>query len=179
MISVCGMLTFAFGLGQGNASRKRVAWNTCTGKSYALQQFLYEYNLHLGNITAGTDLIPQVVTAVSMGAQLAELLCYLVMFHHIYQHNKYMLTRNALTAEEVSNRHHKNAVTFLGQFYAFMVEIVSFALMLYCVSVKNSTVMLRAFTVTIIWVEFGISSVVEVYTSSNLKRYLPHYQYML
>ena len=167
------LVCIGYGLGNGPASRKQVIWNFCTGSSEAIRKSVYDYSFALGLVKGESDLISRLSLSIPAFGVLAEFACYLLFFHHMYSHNEGMVTKKILPALEVRKRHRKNAITFLGQFYCFLVEcaitIGFFYTMQDTVKVGN-----RLFVLVGVWIEFGILSVIEVMTSSNLKRNLLH-----
>ena len=170
-------MTIGWGMGNGEASRKQVTWNFCTGRSAMYREVIHNYSLLVGTENSESVFAPKLTVAISIISVMIEFGCYLLIFGHLYFHDKYMLKRKLLTVDQVQKRNQKNAVTFLGQFYGFVVESVFGFCMLYLVMKENSNITYRVAIVIYFWVEFGVVSIVEVMASNNLRRYLPHNWY--
>jgi len=170
-------MTIGWGMGNGEASRKQVTWNFCTGRSALYRETIHNYSLLAGSEYSESDFAPKLTVAISLLGVMIEFICYLLLFGHLYFHDKYMLKRKILTVDQVKKRNQKNAVTFLGQFYGFVVECVVAFSLLYLVIKENSNITYRIAVVICFWVEFGVVSIVEVMTSQNLRKYLPHNWY--
>ena len=172
-IVVTILVTIGYGLGNGPASRKQVIWNFCIGSSEALRKSVYDYSLARGLVKGESDLISNLALSIPAFGVLAEFGCYLFFFYHLYSHDEGMVTRKILPAIEVRKRHRKNAITFLGQFYCFLVELAITIGFFYTMQ-ETTKVGNRACLLVGLWVEFGILSVIEVMTSTTLKTNLPH-----
>ena len=172
-ILISTTMAIGFGIGNGPASRKQVIWNFLSGKSETFREIVYNYSMNRGIIMINSDLIPKLVLLIELGGIIAEFVCYVLFFKHLYSHNEDMLKKKRLPVGEVKNRHRTNAITFLGQFYGFVVEcMITFALVY---TMKGSSdIRYRMFLVIGYYVEFGVLTIVEVSTSQNLVRYLPH-----
>ena len=167
-------LSFAFGMGNGPASRKQATWNWCIGRNEEFRETEHNYNLLIGKVSQNSDLIATTSILVLFTGTIVELLSYVVLFSHLHSHDNDMLSRKRVSEGEIKRRRQKNAVTFLGQFYGFVVECISYLGFLYTFK-ESSDVSLRVALAIGFWVEFGIASIVEVMTSKNLRRYLPHH----
>ena len=88
-----------------------------------------------------------------------------------------MLSRKVLNLHQVRERRRKNAITFFGQFYGFLVECVLYFGLMYTMQ-KDSDINVRMGLLIGLAVEFGIVSVVEVLTSQHLALHLPHNRYI-
>ena len=172
-IVVTILVCIGYGLGNGPASRKQVIWNLCTGSSEALRKSVYEYSLARGLVKGESDLISNLALSIPAFGVLAEFGCYIFFFYHLYSHDEGMVARKILPAVEVRKRHRKNAITFLGQFYCFLVELAITIGFFYTMQ-ETAKVGNRACLLVGLWVEFGILSVIEVMTSTTLKTNLPH-----
>ena len=126
-----------------------------------------------GQTSLSSELAPQLVILLSLICVVTELACYILFFRQVYYHNKGMLSRNIPTQGEVKRRRRVNAITFLGQFYGFIVECVLYFGVMFTLQ-ESSDITYRAGIVLIFWLEFGVVSVVEVITSKNLRNFLPH-----
>jgi hypothetical protein len=170
---ISALMTIGFGIGNGPSSRKQPTWNFCVGKSEKLREIFHQYSVIRGNVTVQHELIPKLILLISLVWVVAELGCYLVIFGHLYLHNRAMMKKKITEPGVVERRQQKNAITFLGQFWSFIVECIVYLLMMYTMN-KKSHFIYRVVVIIGFWVEFGLVSAVEVMTSKNLRRYLPH-----
>ena len=166
-------LTIGFGLGNGPASRKQVAWNWCIGSSEQIRETNHNYAMLTGTVESESDLVSQLCLSVTILAVMVELTCYLFLFGHLYSHDKSMLDKKLLGASEIKKRCQRNAMTFLGQFYAFVVESIIYFSFMYTYR-ANTSIYARLAVSFGAWMEFGIVSIVEVMTSNSLRAYLYH-----
>ena len=167
------LLTIGFSIGNGKISRKQVNWNFCIGRSELFREIVDEYSLTIGTTLLQSELMPKLVVLIGLTGIVAEFVCYLVFFHHLYSHDEKMKMKNVLKDSEVRKRHQKNAITFLAQFYGFVVELARVILLAYTMN-PDSDIGYRLLMTTSVWVEFGVLSVVEVMTSQGLRSNLPH-----
>ena len=172
-LAISTIIAIGFGMGNGEASRKQVNWNFCTGRSAGFRELMHSYSLLQGKVVPDSEMIPKLVVGISIAAVITEFLCYILFFKHLYSHDEELLKKRVLKMNEVRKRHRKNAITFLGQFYTFVVGCARGSLLAYTMK-SDTDVNSRLLIVLSIWVEFGILSAVEVMTSKGLKKYLPH-----
>ena len=108
---------------------------------------------------------------------ISEFACYLLFFRHLYSHDQEMLRKKRVPINEVKKRHRKNAITFLGQFYGFVVECAITFILVYTMR-DGSDIRYRMFLVIGYYAEFGLLTIVEVMTSKDLVKYLPHNRHL-
>ena len=169
-------VTIGFGTGNGPASRKQVTWNWCVGRNENFREVLHEYSLITGVVTPESEFFAKLSLLITIFGVISELVCYLMFYGHLHSNDKNLFTRNVIREVEYKRRRQINCITFSGQFYGFLVECASYIGM-YSTLKKNSNINFRLLLAICFWVEFGIVSVVEVMTSQNLRRYLPHNLY--
>lgn len=167
------MFAVGFGMGNGPASRKQVTWNFCTGKSENFREIEHNYSLLTGEAADESEFLSEMALIVSLISVGLELTCYIMFFRHLNDHDEGMLKKKILSTGEVKRRRRQNAITFLGQFYGFGVEMLVYSGLIYTMREKAS-INYRLGLVVGFWIEFGLLSGVEVMTSTNLKHYLPH-----
>ena len=165
--------SFAFGIGNGPASRKQVTWNWCIGRNEEFRETVHDYGLLTGQVSPSSDLVATMSLLAMITGLFVELWIYVVFFGHLYSHDTRMLNRKVLSTRQVTKRRQKNVVTFLGQFYGFVVEFCTYLGFLYTFK-KSSNITFRVAIAIGYWVEFGFASIIEVMTSQNLRQYLPH-----
>ena len=172
-ITIPGMLTLGFGVGNGSISRKQAFWNFCIGKSEEFRTVIHEYSILRGTTTFQPEYGPKIAVMVLMTCVVAELICYLVFFGYMYLHDMRMLAKQMLSTEVIRKRNQKNAMTFFGQFWTFMTECAMLSLVIMSMG-EQSDISIRVFAIVAFWAEFGLVSIVEVMTSKSLIKYLPH-----
>ena len=172
-ITIPGILTKGYAMGNGPVSRKQAMWNFCIGKSEEFRSVLHEYGILRGTISFEPEHVPGVVLFICMLCVVVELVCYLVFFGHLYRHDREMLKKKRLKSEVIRRRNQKNAITFFGQFWTFLTECTCLSLVIISIGGK-SDIMYRVIAIIAFWIEFGIVSIVEVWTSGSLVDYLPH-----
>ena len=165
--------SIAFGTGNGPQSRKQVMWNFCVGQSAAMRGILNDYSLASGSITNQPEIFPKLIVVMIFFGLFIEISCYVIIFHTIYTHDENMVKMKRIETGELRRRHRRNAITFLGQFYSFVVE-GGITIILAYTMMDQSDISFRLFIVVYRWVEFGTLSVVEVMSSHSLIHYLPH-----
>ena len=170
------LFAIGFGIGNGPASRKQVTWNFCTGTSEKFREVEHNYSLLTGHAAIESELLSRMAIMMSLASVGFELGCYVLFFRHLNCHDKGMLKKKIISMGEAQRRQRQNAISFLGQFYGFIVEVLVYCVLMYTMQEKTD-VSLRLGLVLCFWIEFGILSVVEVMTSSKLKQYLPHNRY--
>ena len=120
-----------------------------------------------------SEILPTMAIMLSLASVGIELGCYVLFFHHLHDHDDRMLKKKIISMGEVQIRRRQNAISFLGQFYGFGVEVLLYVSLMYTLREKES-IGYRVAIVVGVWLEFAIISIVEVMTSNNLREYLPH-----
>ena len=172
-IAISVGLTIGVGTGNGPASRKQVTWNWCKGENEEFREIIHEYSLITETVTPESELISKLCVLGALVGTFAELCCYLVFFGHLRSHDKGLFDRKVLQETEFKKRRQINSMTFLVQFYGFVVECITYVGVMFTLK-KSSDIGYRLLISICFWVEFGIASVVEVMMSRNLKEFLPH-----
>jgi hypothetical protein len=184
LVSIFLVLTFAisagvtvgFGTGNGPGSRKQVTWNWCIGESEHFREIEHEYSLITGTVPDESELLAKLCLLIPLIGNMIELCCYLFFFGHLYFHDRSMLKRKVFKEPEFKRRRHINAMSFMGQFYGFVVECITYIGFMLTLE-AGSNISYRLALAIGFWVEFGISSIVEVSLSQNLRECLPHIRY--
>ena len=171
-ILISTIAAIGFGVGNGEFSRKQLNWNFCTGRSEEFREVTYNYSIITGAQEIQSDDMAKSIVIFGLVGVVAEFVCYVLLFKHLYDHDEKMLKSKLLPSNVIKQRNRTNAVTFLGQFYEFVAKCVRLALLMYTM-LRNSNINYRLVMVISIWAEFGVVSIVEVMTSQNLKRNLP------
>ena len=178
-LSITGVVNggIIFGLGNGPSSRKQVLWNFCVGQSETFREIVDNYSMATGATKPMPDIFPMIASTLTLTYILMELLCYILLFAHLYSHDEELLKNHRLPLGEINKRHRRNATSFLGQFYGFVVKTILTSGMVFTLTGESGVLFFRMVIVVFLWVEFGIIAFVEVMTSQNLRQNLPHIRY--
>ena len=172
-ITLSASIAIGFGIGNGPASRKQVFWNWCMERNEEFREVVSDYGVLSGTITPKSEFTTRLSLCSLMVGNMFELGCYVIFFRHIYIHDSTMLQRNLLSPGTIKKRHQKNAITFLGQFYGFVIECSTYMILMFTLE-KSTDIGYRLAITIAFWIEFGVMSLLEVIVSPNLTRYLPH-----
>ena len=131
------------------------------------------YDTSLGNEKITTTYLGKLTTLTCIAFQLIELALYLWFFYHRYKNDNGSITK-FMKQEDVRQRNAKNAGTFLGQFYGFIVEY-SFLLSILSIHIFYADVEhqhIRGLIVMAKFIDFVLLSTMEVYSSPVLKGFM-------
>ena len=101
---------------------------------------------------------------------LIELTCYLVIFHDHSTHNNGNI-KKLLGKECIRQRNRSNAITFLGQFCGFLIEFVFMVIFTTILVLEESNTQFKSLSKVLMFIEFGMLSMVEVLASDSLRNY--------
>ena len=169
-------VTIGFGTGNGPGSRKQVTWNWCVGESEHFREIEHEYSLLTGTVSDESELLAKLCLLLPLTGNMIELCCYLFFFGHLYFHDRSMLKRKVFQESEFKRRRTINAMSFMGQFYGFVIECITYIGFMLTME-EGSNIKNRIAIAIGFWVEFGINSIIEVLVSQNLRECLPHILY--
>ena len=97
-----------------------------------------------------------------------EFVCYVILFNHIFKHNNYDVML-VLSNDTRKKRNQANAISLSGHIYCFMAELIGLI-----VFELNTAIGFKAMSMEIMSflkiLEFGIVSVVTVFTTPELRR---------
>lgn len=175
-ITISFGIAVGFGTGHGPASRKRIVWNWCKGHSQTLREVTDDYALITGAISDESELVAKLSLLGSLLGGVAELCCYVVFFSHLHSHDKGLVGRKVIKDTEFRRRRQKNCISFMAQFYGFLVECVTYGLMGIGM-IEGSNILFRVIVTFGFWMEFGINSFIVVISSEKLIDNLPHNRY--
>ena len=148
--SVC--ITIGFGTGNGPASRKRAVWNWCKGKSENMTEVLDDYALTSGTISDESEIFVKITLMRLHIGNFAELGCNAIFFLHFYLHDKGLFRKKIIKEPEFTRRRQKNCMSFMAQFYGFIVECLTYVCMGLALS-KNSDIVIRVVITFAFWIE--------------------------
>ena len=105
-----------------------------------------------------------------LGMVCAELAIYVIFFHHMYKHDNSEKLRRLLDASIIKHRNRQNALTFFSQFCSFVFEISFVIILLFAIWMGTSNNLFNCLMTVLKKISFIGTSVIEVFTSSNLRK---------
>ena len=169
--TLCGILVFLYDL---ETNSHRFGRNMCHGISGTHAQILIDYELSHGQGLLTTTYIQKTVVSIALGMQCTELAIYIWFFRLRYKNDNGNI-KKVLTEDVIRARNMKNVGTFLGQAYAFLTEYVFALTTLIVIFIAgDQTNYLKAISNIAKFVDFGLVSAVEVFTSPALRGYLKY-----
>ena len=157
------ILTLIFNHGGSNDS---VTESLCTGKSVQMGlDFLARHGIEMEEVKAHKTF----VAAILVGMTSMELSCYLIFFHHCYKNDNGPI-KHLLPKAETKRRNQRNAITFLGQMYGFIIE---FSFMLgTLLSTLEPNIAAKEIAGLVAMLGYGIMSAIIVLTSDPIRKHL-------
>ena len=146
--------------------------NMCTGFPVSQTLIIIQYRVSNGDETLSSKNGSEWAIAVLLAAQTIEFGIYIWFFQFRYHHDNGNIAKY-LRQEDIRVRNQKNIVTFLGQFYGFVVEysfLISMSVLHYLTGEQSQH--FRALVAIIKFCDFGLLSAVEVLTSPALKSFM-------
>ena len=169
-IGLSGSITLLYTI-EDNPHRTGI--NMCTGLSVTETELLMQYHNSIGNEQITTTHLGKLTTLSCITLQLIEFALYLSFFLHRYKNDNGSIAK-FMKQEDVRQRNAKNAGTFLGQFYGFIVEY-SFLVSILSIHIFYADVEyqhIRGLIVMAKFIDFGLLSAIEVYSSPVLKSFM-------
>ena len=120
-----------------------------------------------------TTYLGKLTTLTCITIQLIEFALYLWFFYHRYKNDNGSIAK-LMRQEDVKKRNAKNAGTFLGQFYGFIVEY-SFLVSILSIHIfyaDEDYQHIRGLIVMAKFMDFGLLSAIEIYSSPILKGFM-------
>ena len=170
-LSVNSLITF---LHMTEESSLRIAKNTCNHKSPEAAQILIDYQISSGEITMPTNMRQKLALIMIMSFQISEFIIYVYFFIWQHKHNNGNIAL-LMDPNDVRQRNSTNVITFIGQFYGFLIEGSFIAIFLLLTVISNLDIspnvnnFVRSLAVIAHFVNYGALSAVEVLTSSSLR----------
>ena len=151
----------------------RTGYNMCTGLSVSKAELFMEYGHSRGDEPITTTYLGNLANLICITFQLIEFAIYLWVFYFRYKKDNGNIAK-LIRQEDVQQRNAKNAGTFLGQFYGFMVEYSFLAgfLFIHIFYAEVDYQHIRGLFVMAKFMDFGLLSVIEVYSSPILKNFM-------
>ena len=148
-------------------SSDRIALNQCSGKSEYVAQIWLDFRIIQGAELALTRTYTVISLSTVIGMTLVEFGCYISFFHLMYTQDNGRITL-LLPKDVTRHRNRRNAISFVGHIYSFVVEFGFFAGTLAVHLISNMEV--KYFGSVAIFMEFGLLSAVEVLTSEPMRK---------
>ena len=164
---ICGIMVHLY---NSETVKERYFLNACFGTSSSDVQIMIDYELSLGAQIITTAVLRKSTNIVLICIQLFELSIYIWFFHTRYKQDNGKM-KHLLTQENIKDRNIQNVTTFVGQFYGFLVEYAFLLITLICTHLGNDgSIHLQSYATVIKFIDFGLLSAVDVYSSPVLRR---------
>ena len=141
--------------------------NLCTGNSEFVAQMWLDLLASKGVKIDTSKSYKTIVACVLIGMTLAEINCYITFFHHCYKNDNGNV-KKFLPKDVTRQRNQRNAITFLGQVYGFLIEFV-FMLGTLVLTFKSNAAFKEIGSMAKI-MQFGMVSAVEVLSSDPIRK---------
>ena len=165
----CGMMVY---LEYIETHNERVFLNVCYGSSSSNIQILIDYELSRGAQLLTTTVLRKITLIVLISLQVIEFGIYVWFFNTRYKNDNGKI-KDLLTQENIKDRNIQNVTTFVGQFYGFIVEYAFLLAFLIWTHLKNDgSDHLKAYFTVVKFIDFGLLSAVEFYSSPILKKFM-------
>ncbi len=116
--------------------------------------------------------ISQLIIIIALGGlYLAELICYIVLFVHLYKSDISALKKGIITMDSVVQRHKKNALTLSGQAVVSFIEIMLPIIGVLMMSLGKLFGLDQTYSPIVILVTSSGISVATIVTSPELRRH--------
>ena len=144
----------------------------CTGRSAEESDIIIQFENSRREHIISTEHGERITLMFCIIVQTLEFGIYLCFFLLRFKNDNGNIAK-ILTQEETHRRNLKNVGTFLGQFYGFVVEYTFLISLLFIHSVaEDDTQQLKALVVVTKFIDFGLLSVVEVFSSPSLRSFM-------
>ena len=139
-----------------------------------LLQILDEYEQSRGNLSILSYFIKvNVGNGVVMAIVIiSEITIYVIFFHHMYKYDNNDRLRRLLDPQVIRRRNQKNAITFIGQFFSFLFELIGMLLMVMAYTIGSTANRIPIVAVIFRRYSFAIMPMVEVLISDVLTKRL-------
>ena len=168
-IFICGVITLLFNM---ERSSQRFQVNMCQGISGTHAQIMIDYQAVHDKKLVPTTSLQMIALAALLAIQTIEFAIYVWFFNYRYKNDNGNVSL-LLTEDVIRSRNTKNVGTFVGQFYGFLMEysfLILIFLLIFFADVKHNHT--KAMLNMVKFVDFGLLSAVEVFSSPNLRAYM-------
>ena len=168
-LTISGIWVVLFNL---ETIKERAFVNMCFGLSTLDAQIMIDYDMSRGSEILTTTVLRKIALIIGIGVQLTELGIFIWFFYTRYKKDNGRI-KKLLIQENIKDRNIKNVTTFVGQFYGFVVECAFVLITLICTHLGNDDYNhLQAFASFAKFIDFGLLSAVEVYSSPALRKFM-------
>ena len=113
-----------------------------------------------------------IAVGLCIAMQTFELLCYIYFFYYRYKNDNGNVAK-LLTHDVTRDRNLKNVQTFIGQFYGFLTEYAFLFFWLIVIMLSDEqTYSVKTYANVVKFMDFGILSAVEYFTSPILREFM-------
>ena len=166
---LCGIIVY---LHNFETMKERSFLNTCSGSSSSDIQIMIDYQISRGAQILTSAVLRKLSIIIAIGLQFIEFSIYIWFFSARYKQDNGKI-KHLLTQENIKDRNIQNVTTFVGQFYGFVVEYAFLVISLICTHLGNDgSNHLQSYATVIKFIDFGLLSAVEVYSSPVLRRFM-------
>jgi hypothetical protein len=114
----------------------------------------------------------KIIGALDIVYTLLEILCYVFIYSFVYKHNSRMLKDSIISVETFKMRQRQSAISVSGQMYILLVKIVNIIIMNIALVMSGNNVDVLEIANCLRVFQFGIVSIVQVVSTSELRRKL-------
>ena len=166
---LCGIIVY---LHNFETMKERSFLNTCSGSSSSDIQIMIDYEISRGAQILTSAVLRKLSIIIAIGLQFIEFSIYIWFFSTRYKQDNGKI-KHLLTQENIKDRNIQNVTTFVGQFVGFVVEYAFLVISLICTHLGNDdSNHLQSYATVIKFIDFGLLSAVEVYSSPVLRRFM-------
>ena len=169
-VMICSILSFLHVLELNNG---QFPYDVCNGISGTHAKILIDYELSHGYEVSTTTYLQIPVVYIGIAMQVIQLCIYIWFLRFRYKNDNKATLKKLLSPDVIRARNMKNIETFMGQFYGFMMESTfGISILLFILFAGEKTMDFKAFANIARFINFGLLSAVEVFSSPRLKSHL-------
>ena len=169
-LSMCGLVVYLYDLEVG---KHRVQMNMCRGITPTQAQVLIDYKISLGEKLLTSTHFQKLAIGILIAYQILEFAIYVWVFYIRYKNDNKTSLKKALSEDIIKARNVKNATNFLGQFYGFVTEYFYLMVILFIIVFEGKqSSYFKGYAITAKFMDFGLISAVDVYTSPALRSFM-------
>ena len=103
---------------------KSLLYGVCHGQTPLMGEILFAYRGLTAELSAKALMIQVLLIVAVGGLFLAELICYIMLYAHVYKGDESALKKGIAKKDSVEKRHKKNMMTFSGQALVSVFELM-------------------------------------------------------
>ena len=167
---MCGLVVYLFDLEVG---KHRVQMNMCRGITPTQAQVFIDYRISLGEKLLTSTHFQKLAIGILIAYQILEFAIYVWVFYIRYKNDNKTNLKKALSEDIIKARNVKNATNFLGQFYGFVTEYFYLMVILFIIIFEGKqSSYFKGYAITAKFIDFGLISAVDVFTSPALRGFM-------